>query len=106
MKLTDAIDQFVAAVESGGFTSLNVFADDAILDVTIPDWRFTVRGAAAIRRELATWLPGRTNIEEIHRFPMSGGEAVELSLSWEAAGIAYACHQLHLRNVTLGSSGP
>jgi len=96
MKMTDAIDQFVAAVESAGFTSSDFFAEDAVLDVTIPDWRFTVRGADAICRELAAWLPGRTNIDEIHRFAMLGGEAVELSLSWEAARIPYACHQLHL----------
>jgi hypothetical protein len=45
------VDAFLAAVEGGAMASCSVWAPDAVLDATVPNWRFRRQGPAAIRAE-------------------------------------------------------
>jgi hypothetical protein len=91
-----SVDRFLAAIEAGTAPPTGVFADDALLDATVPNWRFTVRGEQAVRDQLAGWYrePGR--FEDLRRTPLPGGELVEFTLSWEEAGVPHAAHQAHV----------
>jgi hypothetical protein len=98
----NAVDQFLEGVTSGNMTACQAFSPDAELDATVPNWRFGVQGAEAIRSELARWYADPGRFEELRRTPIAEGEAVEFTLCWEEQGIPHACHQIHVLGVAGG----
>jgi SnoaL-like domain len=94
--MTTVIDDLTAAIEAGHGLADDVFTDDAVLDATVPNWRFEVRGGAAVRRQLAEWFADPATFEALARTPLPDGELVEFTLTWEEGGVPHACHQAHL----------
>jgi ketosteroid isomerase-like protein len=98
----DPIEAFTAAIAAAAIPACDAFAADAVLDATVPNWRFTVRGADAIRQQLAHWYADPGRFEELRRTELPDGALVEFVLSWEEDGEAYAAHQLHQLSVAGG----
>lgn len=92
---SNAVDRFLAGIEAGVMPE-DVFSDDALLDATIPNWRFSVRGAQRVHSQLATWYADPGRFTELRRLPIPGGELVEFTLSWTEHGVAHRCHQAHV----------
>jgi hypothetical protein len=92
------VDRFLAGVEAGTLPS-DVFADDAGLDATVPNWRFGVRGGEAVRSQLASWYAHAGHFLDLQRTPIPGGELVEFTLSWSEGGIDHRVHQAHIIRV-------
>jgi hypothetical protein len=92
------VDRFLAGVESGDMAP-DVFADDAALDATVPNWRFGVRGGEAVRSELARWYADPGRFLDLHRTPIPTGELVEFTLSWTEGGVPHRVHQAHILRV-------
>jgi hypothetical protein len=69
------------------------------LDATVPHWRFTISGEAAVRAELGRWYADPGRFEELKRTPLPHGELVEFTLRWEEAGVPHAVHQAHVVEV-------
>jgi hypothetical protein len=92
---TNPVDRFIYAIEHAALEETECFADDAVLDATVPNWRFAVHGGAGVRQEFARWYghPGR--FEHLQRFPVPDGELVEFTLSWIEDGVPHRCHQAH-----------
>jgi hypothetical protein len=78
-----------------------VWAADATLDATVPNWRFRASGADAIRAEYARWFADPAHFDELRRCTVEGGEAevVEYTLSWSENGVPHAAHHMHLLTV-------
>ena len=76
-----AVDELVAGIETGSIPT-DVFCDDARLDATVPNWRFSVNGGAAIRAELSGWFADPGHFEYVRRSPIPDGELVEFTLTW------------------------
>jgi hypothetical protein len=74
----------------------SVFHDQAVLDATVPNWRFQVHGAAAVRSELARWYADPGRFDEVRRTSIPDGELVELTLGWYEDGVEHMCHQAHV----------
>ncbi len=91
----DTIDSLLAGIEAGAVPA-GVFTDDAVLDATVPNWRFTTRGAAAVRGELSRWYADPGTFENLRRCSLDDGELVEFTLSWEENGVTHMCHQAHI----------
>jgi len=91
-----AVDRLLRAIEAGEPVSCDVFAIEACFDATVPNWRFSRRGAAAICEELSRWYQDPGAFEELSRLPVPGGELVEFTLTWQEQGVPHACHQAHL----------
>ena len=51
----DPIDRLLASIEVGEPPPADVFAPDVTFDATVPNWRFSLRGAEAVRDQLAQW---------------------------------------------------
>jgi ketosteroid isomerase-like protein len=98
----DPIQAFTAAITAATIPACDAFADDAVLDATVPNWRFTVRGADAIRHQLSHWYADPGRFEELRRTELAGGALVEFVLTWEEDGEPYAAHQLHHLTVAGG----
>jgi hypothetical protein len=76
-----------------------VFADDAALDATVPNWRFGARGGDAVRSELAGWFADPGQFLDLQRTAIPGGELVEFTLSWTQDGVPHRVHQAHILRV-------
>ncbi len=98
-----AVPRFLDAVEAGAMAGCRAWTDDAVVDATVPNWRFTIRGPAAIRHEYGRWFghPGR--FEELRRLPVAGGEVVEYLLTWTEGGVPHAAHHVHVLTVRDGA---
>ena len=92
---TDAIGEFLAGIENAALPP-EAFCDDVVLDATVPNWRFSVRGSDAVRAELGKWYADLGRFDELERRPIDDGEVVEFSLSWQEDGVPHSCHQAHL----------
>jgi len=97
--MTDPITRLTEAIEHATIRTSGVFAPDAELDATVPNWRFTVRGAADIEDTLAGWYADPGHFETITRVPITGGELVRFVLTWEEHGEPHMCHQSHVIEV-------
>ena len=95
---TDVIDRFLSGVEAGDLPE-GLFADDAGLDATVPNWRFQVQGGEAVRAELARWYADPGQFLELHRTDLPDGELVEFALGWEENGVPHRVHQAHILRV-------
>ena len=93
--MTDPIDRFTRAIETASVSGAGVFADDAVLDATVPHWRFVVNGAANIEAELGRWYADPGRFEEIQRTALPDGELLEFVLTWEEDGEPHMAHQAH-----------
>jgi hypothetical protein len=95
MGTTDPVGAFLAGIEGAALPE-DVFCEDVVLDATIPNWRFWVRGVDAVRHELGKWYADLGMFEELRRNRIDDGELVEFTLSWEEAGVPHTCHQAHV----------
>jgi hypothetical protein len=96
---TNAVGRFLAAVEGARVPDCDAWADDAVLDATVPNWRLTRRGADAIRAEYGRWFADPGRFEQLRRIPTPGGEVVEYLLTWEEQGVPHAAHHVHILEV-------
>lgn len=98
----EVIGRFLAFVEAGVRPESGVLSDDVVLDATVPNWRFTVRGADAVGAELGRWYADPGTFEELTRTPLPGGELVTFTLRWQENGVPHAVHQAHVVAVSGG----
>jgi ketosteroid isomerase-like protein len=98
----DPIDRYLEHIEAGTMQRCPSLSPDVELDATVPNWRFTVRGEAAVRDELSRWYASSGSFEELTRTPIPTGQLVEFTLRWEETGIPHAAHQAHIITVSDG----
>lgn len=90
-----AVDHLLDAIASGAGVDAALFAPDAVLDATVPEWRFTARGADAVARQYAGWFAHPSTFEELERLPVEGGEVVIYLHTWTERGVPHAAHHCH-----------
>lgn len=96
------VERYLAAIKGAAMAGCDVLSPEVILDATVPNWRFSVRGDAAVRAELSRWYADAGRFEELNRTPLPTGELVEFTLCWEQGGVPHAAHQAHIVEVTDG----
>jgi len=89
------VDAFLDAVAGATIPDTDAWASDAVLDATVPNWRFRAHGDDAIRTEYAQWFAAPAQFESLERTPLPDGELVEYVLAWEEGGVPHAAHHLH-----------
>jgi hypothetical protein len=100
---TTTVDAFLDAVRAGRGIPTELYAPDAVLDATVPNWRFGVSGPEAITAEYARWFADEGATEELDRFPIADGEIVRYLLTWRQQGVPHAAHHTHI--ITQGADG-
>jgi hypothetical protein len=90
------IDRFLAAVVSGDGIPEDLYTEDAVLDATVPSWRFSARGPRAVADTYTGWFADPGCLEELDRHPVAGGEVVRYFLTWVENGTPHAAHHVHL----------
>lgn len=94
-----AVDRFLACVTSGAGIAEDVFAEDAVFDATVPQWRYSLHGSQPIREQLGRWFDHPGTLEELERLPTDDGEVVRFQVTWTIAGELQAAHQAHVLHV-------
>ncbi len=97
--MSTAVDRFLNTVTDTRISSADAFADEAVLDATVPGWRFEVHGRAHIEAQLGAWYADPGEFETLRRTPIEGGELVEFTLTWTEHGVPHAAHQAHILHV-------
>ena len=92
---TDPIGALLAGIEGAALPE-GIFCEDALLDATVPNWRFRVQGAGSVREELGRWYADPGRFGDVRRNAIDDGELVEFTLSWEEEGVPHMCHQAHV----------
>ena len=90
------VDRFLDAISGGAGISAHLLAADTVLDATVPDWRFTVRGSDAVARQYGAWFAVPAAFEELERLPVGDGEVITYLLTWEENGVPHAAHHCHV----------
>ncbi|HUS62735.1 MAG TPA: nuclear transport factor 2 family protein [Acidimicrobiales bacterium] len=98
------IDALLAAIVGGtGGSVAELYAPDAVVDATVPEWRFHVRGNRAIASQMANWFATAGSFDELDRRLTAEGEVVTYFLSWLEGGVPHAARHCHV--LTLGADG-
>ena len=91
------IERLLEAVcEGRGADTARLFAEDALLEAVVPNWRFEVGGSTAIASELGRWYGHPGQFESVNVIPTPSGAVVTFTLLWEECGVPHACRQAHL----------
>jgi hypothetical protein len=96
---TAPVTRFLDEIKQGQGISSGVFAGSAVLDATVPNWRLSARGEAAIRNQLSGWYANPGRFEELERSPIDDGELVTFTLTWSENGVPFAAHQAYVIEV-------
>jgi len=95
MVTKDPVGAFLDGIEDAVLPE-DIFCEDVVLDATVPNWRFEVRGVGAVRAELGQWFADPGHFVDVRRIKIDHIELVEFTLSWDEAGVRHHCHQAHI----------
>ena len=93
-----AVDRFLDGVRAGRLPD-DLYAPDAVLDATVPGWRFQAQGAVAIQAEYQGWFFVPSKLIALERHAFDGGEVVRYLQQAEVDGTPYLVHHAHLLKV-------
>ena len=92
-------------MQAAGFADTDAFADDAVSDTTVPNWRLQVEGAPQLRAQYAKWFDYPAELSEVRRTPLLYGELLEYTRSWtQKASPTAATTSTGSRSPVTGSS--
>ena len=100
--MTDPVTALLEDICRGTGLRPEIYADDVVLDATVPGWRFAQHGAEAVRAQLGEWFADPGAFEELSRVPLPDGELVTFTLRWTEQGEPWKAHQAHLIRVVDG----
>ena len=99
----DPVTRFLEAVAEGSGIPTAVYAPGAVLDATVPNWRFEAHKPVAIAAQLTGSYAHPGRLLDVTRSPLPGGEVVRFTLAWTQDGTPMAAHQVHLFDVSNGA---
>ena len=91
-----AVDRLLDAFRAGTGVPADLLAAGAVLDATVPGWRFTVEGAAGVAGQYSRWFELPCELEELERLPVEGGEVVTYLQAMVIQGVPHAAHHCHV----------
>lgn len=102
--IVPTVRAFLTAVAAGRGRDLQtLYAEDATADCTVPNWRFTVNGNAAIGEQYARWYSDPAEFSELSVRATPTGVVLTYLTSWEEHGVPHAAHHCHVLDLDDGS---
>jgi hypothetical protein len=89
------VDRFLDGVRAGRLPD-DLYTEDAVLDATVPGWRFQARGRVAVLAEYQGWYFAPSELLSIERHAIDGGEVVRYLQQAEVKGTTFLVHHLHV----------
>ena len=91
-----AVDDFLKAIENAAIDECGAWADDCVMDATVPNWRFRKRGAEAIRGVYRGWFAYPNTLIDLRRWTIPDGEIIEYVHSFTGDDGPRQAHHLHV----------
>jgi hypothetical protein len=91
----DPIGDFLRAVEAAAIDEVDVYADDAVLDATVPNWRLHAVGEQAVKAEYTKWFSDPATFVKLERIPVPEGELVIYEHEFVHDGVRHRGHHAH-----------
>lgn len=98
----ELVTSLLDAVVAGTGVPGDLYAPDAILDATVPMWRFEAHGPDAIAAALSRWFRDPAELTELSRTPLPDGEIIRFTVEWIEGGTPWAAHQVHIVSTSTG----
>jgi hypothetical protein len=96
----NAVDRLLDVIAGGlGREAAVLYEPGAVLDATVPGWRFQKHGGEAIAGVWAHWFAEPGRFTELERLPVTGGEVVQYTLAGEENGVPFVAHHCHIVTV-------
>ena len=99
MSQQPVVDRFLDAVRLARIDDCEVWAPGAILDATVPNWRFHPPRSRPNPAGYPGWVADPGWFESLRRSPVEGGEIVDFLLCWTEDGVPHAAHHVHWLDV-------
>jgi hypothetical protein len=96
------VDRFLAAVRTATIDDCDAWTADAVLDATVPNWRFHRRGATAVRDTYREWFAEPGSFSSLRRISVPHGEVVQYTFTWVEGGVPHAAHHVHILGLRNG----
>jgi hypothetical protein len=94
------VDRLLELIAAGrGGDTGQLYATDAVLDATVPTWRFKKCGGPAIAAVWSGWFAEPGTFEELDRSPIPGGEVIRYLVAGVDDGTPFAAHHCHIVTV-------
>ena len=90
----DRLLELIAAGRAG--EAADLYAADALLDATVPGWRFQKRGGSAITSVWANWFAEPATFEEMDRTQAQDREVVRYLAAGTEDGRAFKVNHCHI----------
>jgi hypothetical protein len=98
----DTVTRFLAAVTAGTGVPADLYAPGAVLDATVPMWRFEQRGPERIAAQLSRWYDHPGTLTEVVRTPTPDGETVRFTFEWVEPNGPWIARQSHFLTIDGG----
>lgn len=96
------ITEFLEAARTATIPDVRLWSEDAVLDATVPNWRYHRLGAAGIVEVYSQWYSAPGEFLELSRDPLADGEVVRYLISSTQDGVPYVAHHVHRLTVLEG----
>lgn len=94
---TDTVSRLLEAITAGTGVPQELFAPDAVLDATIPGFRFAQHGPEHVAGQMSSWFAHPGAFDDLERTALARDvELVRFVLTWDEDGDRWAAHQSHL----------
>jgi hypothetical protein len=91
----DPVGDFLKAVETAAIDGTDFYAEDAVLDATVPNWRFHAVGPQAIKAAYTQWFSDPATFVALDRIPVPDGELVIYEHEWFQGAVRHRGHHAH-----------
>lgn len=103
MTTTNLLGRFRHMLASGDYAIVaELYTDDALFDINVPEWRFQLSGPERIQRQLDEWHPQPPELVEWQERLSSWGAVVELAL-WEGDNNELYSRSIHMFDIIDGA---
>lgn len=89
------VDRFLHGVRAGKLPA-DLYSPNAVLDATVPGWRFRAEGPEAILAEYQGWFFAPSELLSVERHPIEGGELVRYLQQAAVKETTFLVHHMHL----------
>lgn len=95
--ISTAVDRLIELISQGrGSEAATLYAPYALLDATVPGWRFQKRGGQSIAEVWSHWFDEPGRFDELDRMPVPDGEVIRYVEAGQENGTTFAVHHCHI----------
>ncbi len=95
--ISTSVDRLLELISQGrGSEAAALYAPHALLDATVPEWRFQKRGGQSIAEVWSRWFDEPGRFDELDRMRLPDGEVIRYVEASQSNGTTFTVHHCHV----------